>query len=187
MRVTKGIYGYLSARRRQTIVLVIVLLIIVFGMYFGAYAYFGTNQNWFTIFAALICLPTAKIAVSMIMYLKASGCSSAAHEEIEQHLSDLPSAYELYMTTDKQNYALSHVTVGAGSVIALTEDPKCDTGSCQIHIRSMMQGNGYHGYTVKVFGSLNSYITRLDQLTELGADKDSKDDEVLQLLAQISL
>lgn len=187
-RITKGAYGYIESKRKQLIVIVVLMLAVVLGVYFGAMAWLGTNQNWFTILAALICLPTAQFAVKLIMFLKASGCSTKAREEIEPAAQGLEtSAYDLYMTTDKENYAISHVTIAGGSVIALTEDAKCNVNNAQAHIRRMMQGNGYHGYTVKVFSSLDNYLTRLDQLQELDAEENPKDAEVLQLLKQISL
>lgn len=191
IRIVKGNYGYIEAKKRQTIVLVVLLLILILSVYFGAYYYFGTNQNWFTIMAALICLPTAKIAVSMIMFLKASGCSEMAHKEIERCAQELTAAYDLYMTTERENYALSHAVVAGGSVVALTEDPKCNANNGQTHIRHMMQGNGYHGYTVKIFTQIDSYTQRLEQLELIASNEDSrtqeKNAEVLHLLKQISL
>lgn len=183
----KGYYGYIAGKRRQLTVLVIVMLAVVFGIYFGALYILGTNQNWFTILAALICLPTAQFVVKLIMFLKASGCSAEAHEEIARCVGDMTGGYDLYMTTDRENYAISHVTIASGSVIAFTEAPKCNSNNAQAHIRHMMQGNGYHGYAVKVFTSLDSYLDRLHALQDLPASEGGKDDEVLQLLEQISL
>lgn len=188
MRITKGGYGYIAAKRKQMTIIVVLMLALVLAIYFGAMAWLGTNQNWFTILAALICLPTAKMGVSLIMFIRATGCSEKAHGAIEEIAAGMPNAaYDLYMTNDREDYAISHVTVAGGSVIALTESNKCDAGHGQTHIRRMMQGNGYHGYTVKIFSSLDSYLTRLEQLTGLSMDENDKDAEVLQLLKQISL
>lgn len=188
MGITKGSYGYIRAKRRQLTVIVVLMLALVLVIYFGAMAWLGTNQNWFTILAALICLPTAKMGVSLIMFLRATGCSDEAHEAIKAHASNMPNAaYDLYMTNDREEYAISHATVAGGSVIALTENARCDTNHGQTHIRRMMQGNGYHGYTVKIFSSLDNYLLRLEQLADLDPDEGSKDAEVLQLLKQISL
>lgn len=187
-KIKKGSYGYIAGRRRQLMVTVAVMLALVLAIYFGALAILGTNQNWFTILAALICLPTAQFAVRLIMFIKASGCSAGAHEEIAPAVRGIETAgYDLYMTTERENYALSHAAVAGGSVIAFTEDAGCDCNHAQAHIRHMMQGNGYHGYTVKVFSSLDSYLLRLGQLHELDAEENAKDAEVLQLLMQISL
>lgn len=186
-RIHKGEYGYITGRRKQVTALVIGMLAIVLMIYFGAYAILGTNQNLFTILAALICLPTAKMAVNMIMFYKASGCSENAYQAITEHVGDLTGAYDLYMTTDRENYAISHLVIGSGSVLAFTEDPKCSAGHAQTHIRQMMQGNGYHGYAVKVFSSLDSYTDRLDALRDLAPGEEQQEAEVLHLMEQISL
>lgn len=189
-KTSKGDYGYLRYSRTKTILVTALMLAVALGIYFGAYAYFQTNQNLFTILAVLILLPTAKMAVSMIMFINAcrTPCSEKAHTAIVPRVRGLENGYELYMTSERENYALSHVTVAQGSVIALTETSKCNENHAQTHIRSMMQGNGYHGYTVKVFSSLDHYVERLDVLqSNAAAAEPGKDAEVLQLLKQISL
>lgn len=189
-RIAKGDYGYLRYSRTKTIVITACMLAAALGIYFGAYAYWGTNQNLFTILAVLILLPTAKMAVSMIMFINAcrTPCSEAAHAAIRPRVKGLVNGYELYMTSDKENYPISHVTIARGAVIALTESGKCNAGNAQNHIRRMMQSNGYHGYTVKVFTSLDHYVERLGALqSDAATEASGKDDEVLQLLKQISL
>ncbi len=187
--IKKGHYGYLQARRTKMAVFTFGLLAVVLITYFGALAYFKTNQNWFTIIAALICLPTAKFAVDLIMLFRAKGCSQKAAREIKSHVGDLPGAYDMYMTSYSKNFAISHAVVGAGCVACLTEDPACDTAEGEKHIRKMIQGNGFHGYTVKIFSSLDHYLVRLDQLNDLLVDdeKQAKAPEILELLGQISL
>lgn len=187
MNSKKGNYGYLKAARIRTIAIASVMLAVALAVYFGAYYYFKTNQNLFTILAVLILLPDAKLIVSAIMFLKATGCSEEAHAAIASHDDEFVHGYDLYMTNEREDYAISHVTIAKGSVIALTETGKCNPNNAQNHIRRMMQGNGYHGYTVKVFTSLNSYVERLDALRDLPASDSDKDEEVLQLLKQISL
>lgn len=187
MKRTKGEFGYLAYRRKRTIVLAILMLGIVAAVYFGARAYFGTNQNYFSIVAALLCLPTAKLIVNMIMYLRARGCSLKAYEKITSAGSVLPGAFDLYLTSEKHNFALSHACVADGSVVALTEDPKCDLRAGEQHIRRMMQQNNFHGYNVKIFDRMDQYISRLSTLNELISGTDEKGERLLQLFYRISL
>lgn len=183
-KISKGEYGYLKAARNRTILIATLVFVVAVAIYFGALYVLGTNQNWFTILAVLILLPDAKLIVSAIMYLKATGCSEQAHTAIARYDNAFVHGYDLYMTNDREDYALSHVVIANGSVIGLTESPKCNANNAQNHMRRMMQGNGYHGYTVKVFQSLHSYVERLDVLTPSASNQDQ---EVLQLLEQISL
>lgn len=188
-KISKGDYGYLRYSRTKMIVITAVMLAVALAIYFGAYAYFKTNQNLFTILAVLIMLPAAKMAVSMIMFINAcrTPCSAEAHTAIASRVNGMANAYELYMTSDKENYPISHVTIAYGSVIGLTESDKCNANNAQNHIRRMMQSNGLHGYAVKVFTSLDHYVERLEALHALDAANSGQDAEVLQLLEQISL
>lgn len=188
-KYAKGNYGYLRYSRIKMIVVTVVMLAIALGIYFGAIAYLGTNQNLFTILSVLILLPSSKMAVSMIMFIGAcrTACTEAAHTAIEPLVGDLVNGYDLYMTSDKENYPISHVTIADGCVCALTESGKCNVNHAQQHIRTMMQGNGLHGYTVKVFDNLNIYVNRLTSLHASDVRATDKDSEVLQLLKQISL
>ncbi len=187
-RLQKGTYGYLERKKRQAILLAVCSLALVFAVYFGAYAWLKTNQNYFTIVAALLCLPAAKLVVNMILYLRAKGCSKAAHDEIEAHVGDLPAAYDLYMTAYSQNFAISHAAAAGKTVIAYTESPACDIKAGEQHIRRIMMQNNFHGYTVKIFDQLGKYTERLTQMQEILTKEElDKKAELMQLLGQISL
>lgn len=184
----KGTYGYLRTRRHFMIFLTIALLAVVFAMYFGARAYFGTNKNVFTILAALCCIGVGKSAVDMIMFLRAKGCSENAHRAIEMHIGKLAGSYDIYLTSYEKNFPLSHVTTAGKSVCALTESSKCDTRAGELHIRTMMENGGFHGYTVKIFRSLDKYLERLDEMNRLDEHRERRSiEEVMRLFHSISL
>lgn len=187
-KIHKGDYGYLRHRRLCTALIVAGLLAVALCLYFGALAHFGTNQNWFTIFAVLVCLPAAREIVNLVMLLKAHGCTEQTHTVLEEQGYRVPAAYDLYMTSEKKNFDLSHLAYAGGSIIALTEDPKCDCRAGEQHIRRILQQNNFHGYTVKIFDSLKPYLTRLSQLDENAAAMDEDTAAALrQLLLTISL
>lgn len=183
----KGSYGYITSRRKVKIALCALLLAIVLIMYFGARAYFHTNKNLFTIFAALCCLPLGKQIVSAIMFFRARGCSESAHQKIAEHAGSLTAAYDLYLTSYDKNFQLSHAVVSGKTVCALTEDPKCDAKAGQDHIRKMMKNDGYKGCTVKIFTDIDPYLNRLDEMRRSGDETPQRSRKVLDLLCAISL
>ncbi len=186
-KMRKGSYGY---HRQQTIrvaAAAAALYLVALAVYFAARHYLGTNQNLFTILAVVLLLPAAKITVNLIMLMRAGECPEEVHVSIEQHVGNLDNAYNLYCTTEKENYNLLHLAIGAKSIAALTLDPKCDCQAGEQHIRRMLTGNGIHGYQIKIFHTLPSYLTRLDQLCELEGEQGSDHEAVMQLLRQISL
>ena len=184
----KGTYGYIKRGRILFGTVTFCLLAAVLAMYFGAQWYFKTNKNVFTILAALSCIGVGKFAVDFIMFCRAGGCSESAREAIELHKGKLPGAYDLFMTSYDKNFAISHAVCAGKCVCALTEDEKCDTRSGEMHIRTMLENDGFKGYTVKIFKNLDNYTERLDDLNRLDDSKEKKSVAgVINLLKSISL
>ena len=52
-------------------------------IYLAGYLTVHSNKNLLTIVAVLGCLPASKSAVSMIMFLRAKGCSEALKAKID--------------------------------------------------------------------------------------------------------
>ncbi len=186
-KTAKGDFGYHKSQRTKKLILTAVLYLAAFSMYFAARAILGTNQNWFTILAVLILLPAAKQTVALIMLFRAGDCPQEVHAAVESHVGALDRAYELYFTTEKKNFNILHLTVAGKTIAALTQDPKCDCAAGEQHIRKMLMSNGFHGYQVKIFTSLGGYLTRLDQLQDLGSEEGADHGALFTLLYRISL
>ena len=73
-------------------------------------------------------------------------------------------------------------------VCALTEDDKCDVKAGEMHIRTMLENDGYKGYTVKIFRNPDKYIERLDELNSVEDGKEKKSTRgAMDVLESISL
>ena len=184
----KGYYGYIRKGRVVLGLVTACLLALVLGVYFGAQWYFKTNKNIFTLLAALTCIGVGKFAVDFVMFMRAGHCSEAAREIIDPHVGKLTGAYDLFMTSYNKNFAISHAVCAARSVCALTEDSNCDVKAGEMHIRTMLENDGFKGYTVKIFRNPDKYIERLDELNLLEDGKEKKSTRgVMDLLESISL
>ena len=65
---------------------------------------------------------------------------------------------------------------------------KCDTKAGELHIRTMLENDGFKGYTVKILRNLDNYLERLDELNLIYDAKDQKGiNGVMDLLESISL
>ena len=197
-RKKKGEYGYLKYQKIRSALVTAVMFAAMLVLYFSAKAYFGTNQNLFSIISALICLPVAKFAVDMIMFWRAPGCSDELHRRITQVIEGSPAAnssedkdglYDLYMTTREKNYQISFLTESQKAILAVTEDDKCDINAAQDHIRRMLQSNGIHGYTVKVYRDEEKFLARLTGAAQApaGLFGGGKADSLKSLITSISL
>jgi len=173
--IKKGSFGYIGKTRKWKILIVVLLFAADMAMFLTAKAYFGTVKNLFSVFAALICLPIAKSAVSMIMFLRAKGCSPEAEVQIRRHIGELQGAYDLYMTSYSKNFQISHLTAACRNVAAYTESPDCDGKAGEEHIARMLAENGMRGYSVKIFFNLQKYLERLDSLNKLQETEGKQD------------
>ena len=175
MKTKKGTFGYLARERKKYILITVLLFAAVFVIFFTARILLGTNQNVFSIIAALLCLPAARMAVNLVMLTMAKGCSRSAHGKIEKVEDPASCLYDLYLTTYDKNFDLSHLCVFGTSVIALTEREGVsdkDLHAAEDHIRRSMQKSGFHGYGVKVFPKVDPYRLRmLDFDSQGGEDK----------------
>ncbi len=185
--IKKGSYGYIRSCRIRKTVLALLLTAAAALVYFGARYHFQTSKNIFTIMAALMCLPAGRAILDVVMFFRAPFCSEEAMEEIEERIGKAPGAYDLYLTTYEKNFSLSHACVSSGSVLALTEDSRCDIAGAQAHIRRSMETDGIKGYTIKVFSDRAKYLQRLSDISAKDLPKDPHADRILNLLKQISL
>ena len=184
----KGSFGYIKRGRIILGTMTFLLLAAVLAMYFGALRYFGTNKNVFTILAALSCIGVGKCAVDFVMFMKAGYCSNAAMEIIDPHIGKLCGGYDLFMTSYDKNFSISHAVCAAKSVCAFMEDSKCDVKAGEMHIRTMLEADGFKGYTVKIFRNLDQYIERLDELNLVDDGREKKSTKgAMDLLESISL
>ena len=56
------------------------------------------------------------------------------------------------------------------------------------HIRRMLQSNGFHGYSVKIFRDAKQYVNRIPAVfEEAGAAEENSQEGILSLIKAISL
>ena len=187
-RAVKGNYGYLNAKRIQVLIKTIVFCVIPLLLFAAGYITTGTRKNLLTVVAVLGCLPACKSLVSLIMYVRSTGCSLTAKETIEKQEGHLIGMYDMYFTSYKQNFPVSHMVVEGKNVCGYTEISSCDTKACETHLETMLKQGGYKDLTIKIFTDLTKYVQRLKQLNEMTHERTpERDDEVRVVLYDISL
>lgn len=187
-RAVKGKFGYLAAKRIQVIIRTILFFGISAALYIAGYVTTGDNKNLLTIVAVLGLLPASKSLVNMIMMLRATGCSMEAKEELEPLEGRLVGMYDMYFTSYKKNFAISHMVVEGKIILGYTEDAKCDCRACEEHLDTMLKQGGCKDMTVRISENIKSYGEQLKNLNQKKQDNDPvKDDEVRVILYDISL
>lgn len=187
-KAIKGNFGYLVAKRKQVLIRTIVFFAISLALLAAGIISTGTRKNLLTVVAVLGCLPACKSLVNLIMFFKAKGCSEKAKEKIKPEEGNLIGMYDMYFTSYKKNYPISHMVVEGKNVCGYTEVENCDTKACEEHLVTMLKQGGYKDLTVKIFKELPKYCERLRQLNGLEREKTPEHDDGIRIvLYDISL
>lgn len=184
--IQKGTFGYLKRKRIYVLIRTAIYFGISLSLFLAGIIATGSRKNLLTIVAVLGCLPACKSLVELIMYLKASGCSDSAKERLERAAGSLSCMYDMYFTSYKANFAISHMTVDNKTICGYTEDPKCRAHDCEEHLGVMLKQAGYKDLTIKIFTDLDKYCERLNQLSSL-EHKNDRNREIQSALYDISL
>ena len=186
-KVRKGCYGYLAYQKKTSLIRTILFFALSLAIYIMGILSTGSNRNLLTIVAVLGCLPACKSAVSTIMFFRASGCSETAKKKIAAYDDILTGFYDMYFTSYKKNFPISHMGLKGNVVCAFTESEKCDCNAGEKHLEHMLAQGGYKHLTIKIFNNLDKYIDRLGQLLKLDAEEQRNRQEIIQTFHSISL
>lgn len=186
-KVQKGSFGYLKSKRFLVLIRTAVYFGVALALFFTGLITTDTRKNLLTVVAVLGCLPACKSLVNLIMYFRASGCSKEAEERLRKAEGSLNCMYDMYFTSYKENFAISHMTVDGKNICGYTEDGKCNINACESHLSTMLKQAGYKELTVKIFMDLNKYCERLNRLNDLDHKNVDKNEEIIEALYDISL
>ncbi len=175
-KAVKGTFGYLDAQKKRVFLRTVIYFAIPLSLLAAGIISTGSRRNLLTVVAILGCLPACKSLVNLILYCRTRGCSEAAHETIVlvSRERGLKGMYDLYFTSYKRNFAISHMVVCGKNLCGFTEDPGCDAKACKEHLDTMLKQGGCKDMTVKIFTDLPKYCERLRQLSESAGEKDSE-------------
>ncbi len=185
-KVQKGMFGYLSYKKKMSAVMTIGMFALSLAIFVMGYVTTKTNANLLTVVAVLGCLPASKSTVSMIMFLKAKGCSEEDKNEIESVIGSLDGYYDLYFTGYSKNFPTDHLVVTKNSIIAYSTDKKITEKEFNEHMKDILNKERIHDITVKLFTDRDKYVKRLKELNQSEADTSARNDMV-SMLFNVSL
>ncbi|MCU6743387.1 MULTISPECIES: hypothetical protein [Suilimivivens] len=187
-KAVKGTYGYIKTKRTFVLLRTILYFVISLALLFAGIISTGSRKNLLTVVAVLGCLPAAKSLVNYVMFCRAKGCSEAVKEQAEAVTGDLVGMFDMYFTSYKKNFAISHMVVDGKTICGLTEDDKCNLQACETHLADMLKQGGFKDMTIKIFRDTGKYCDRLVSLNKSEHGKTpERDDEIRVILYDISL
>ena len=185
-KYTKGEFLFFQNKKKMEVLKTVVFFGVSAILYIAGIVATGSNKNYLTIIAILGCLPASKSAVSMIMYLKAKGCTKEAYEYISGKVGEHVGAYNLYFTSYDKNFDMYHVFVKGMTIIAYTENSKVAENAFEEHIKTVLNRDSITGVNVKLYRDLQKYVTRIEQMQNLENEK-SREKDIMKTLFAVSL
>lgn len=186
-KIAKGEYGYLSAQKKWTIIRTVIYFALSIAIFVIGIITTGDRKNLLTIVAVLGCLPASKSLVNAIMFAKASGCSAQLAEKIHGTGGKFYELYDLYLTSYKTNYPISHLVIAGNIIVGISEYSKIDVNAAQNHIEDHLKQDGHKNMTIKIYSDDDKYVNRLEQLMDLDVQPLPKQDEIMEMFLSISL
>lgn len=187
--ILKGNYGYIASKRKSELIITIGMYLISLAIFLLGYISTGSNKNLLTIVAVLGILPASKRAVSVIMFVKAGMCTDKLKTEISDLEGEIRMLYDLYLTSANKNYQLSAAVIRNKNLVAVSEDPKCDTNAGEKHIVERLAADNIKDITVKIFSAkeVEKFVKRAHDLVKLEDETMELNDRVAETVCNISL
>lgn len=186
-KIEKGNYGYLIKKRNRQIMFTVLLFAVSFSLLLGGYLLVKTKMNLLTVVAVLGMLPASKALVETIMYLKAKGTSYQTYEAVRGYEDELLLLYDLYFTSEKENFPISVMIIRNKTICFYMENTKDHCQNATKHIKSIFLQNNFQGYAIKGYDQLDSFLNRAEEMKKIGSADEKIDAFVLETLLNISL
>ncbi len=186
-KIVKGEPEYLNRQKKIEIIKTVVFFGLSLAIFAMGYWSTKTKENLLTVVAIAGLLPSSRSAVSMIMYLRTPKYSEEVLHKLQNAVGEVQTLYHLYLTSYKENYPLNCVSVRGNQIMGYTDFASCNAVACEEHIKLLATQNGIKNINIKIFkgSELKKFEERLQQLQH--AETSSKEEELINLLKDISL
>lgn len=182
----KGEREYLNTQRGYEMARTLLLFGLSAALFIGGYLGTGTRLNLLTIVAVLGCLPASKSLVSLIMFCRYSSTPADIAEKINAHAGSLNCLYDLVFTGRDKNFHVEHIAVKGTTVCGYSMEQNFDEKAFEKHITQVLKADSISNVSIKIFGDLNKYLTRLDQMQELTCE-DRNSSAIMETFKSVSL
>lgn len=165
----KGQWGYFKSERKRRILMTAVILGAALLILFSGMAYFHTRKNIMTVVAMVCMIPAAMSLVSVIMFFMRRSLPEEEYRELSAHEGDLTVAYELYLTSQKENALVDCVVICGNEIVGYISDGKSDPRFAADHVQMMLRADGFKT-SVHMLRDRRKFIERMDSLNAHSAE-----------------
>lgn len=189
MKAEKGRAGYVKYQQRLRTIRTVICFAVLFAVFTaGLLLNNGDRRNVFSIAAAVLCIPAAMSAVSMIMMWMRKPVSSSFVKEVQDIAGEALVLYELYVTTAEYGLYIHAVVIRDGEIAAYAPEGRSPAArpSVATHIRKCLdQECGPVEFSVT--GDYQEFQEKAATLAARETEYPELQEEIAQILLSLSL
>lgn len=171
MRVKRGEFGYIRAKKKRAILGVLCMLFVGMAIFlFGLSLNKMSNRNVFTVIAMLFALPGAKFLVDFIVLAPFRSVTRQQYDKVRKKLASGAVLYaDMVITSPEKVMHLDFAVVGNGQVLALLGKGKQELSYVKKYLTAGVRNWG-GDYTVKIVGSEKTFLADVAAMKEKEVD-----------------
>lgn len=175
MKVKRGEFGYIKARKKRALLGVLTMVAIGVAIFLlGLILNKMSNRNIFTVIAVLFALPGAKYLVAFIVMFPYQSVTRLRYENVEKKLAPGAVLYtDLVITSSEKVMHLDFVVVGNGQVLAVLGNGKQELTYVRKYLIDGVRNWG-SGYTVRITDSEKSFLADVAAMKEKEVDEEEE-------------
>jgi len=191
MNKKKGEAGYLSSKKKRTILKVILEFGIVIALLVLGIKETGDRLNLLTLVAVLGCLPASKALVELIMVIPHRSIEETRASEIQNKSSLLTHVYDVVLTSEHHIMPIDALVISDNMICGYSSSKKIDLVFATKHIKQMLGKDHFNHVSVKIFDNYTAFLTRAEGMHNIAsvekADTKEKEEKIKRVLLNISL
>lgn len=167
----KGTKNYLDSQSKYEWIRTVIYFAISLSLFAAGILTTGTRNNLLTIVAVLGCLPASKSLVEAVIYTRYHSLSGEYADIIETHSQGLYCLYDLVFTSREKTYPVPHLVIRGNTIVGFMPDERLSEADCVKHLDGCLKIDNFKDVSIKLFGDVQKYAGRLEQLKALAEDE----------------
>jgi hypothetical protein len=159
----KGMAGYLKIKKRRQLLITVISFAVVFAIFFAGLLICKTRNNYATLVATVLVLPSAKFAVNFLVLFSHHSAGDKLVEEVTQKADGLSICFDCVFSNAKKPIGTQAVIITDNTVCALTDEENADTTLFENSLRDFLK-NEKLNVTVTLYKDEKKFLSRVGAL-----------------------
>ena len=177
-KLRSGDYGYIDARKRRQLILVILWVVVIAAVEIGGWIYFGDRMNTATVVGIVLVLPAAKSLVGLVLIFPYHTGDAGEYEKICSILGDKCEVLaDLVLTRYEGSMNVTIVMFHSGNIFAYVPTQKCPPDKIRQYLKQSVKAAG-GTVTPVVCTDFKKYVEYAEKIAASEIKRTKKDDAV---------